>query len=244
METGVYTITCLANNKIYVGSTEIKFSKRKYKHFYELERNIHNNKHLQAAYNLYGAENIIFEILEETLPEYAISQEQYWVNMLQTNNKNFGYNKRAVVKSNAGIRYTEEQKKNFTGMTGRTHSEETKKKMSASAMGKTFSEVSKKKMSDSRKGRIITQEWRDNISKANVGKKGKSHTEETKNKIKATKLQKKLSGWVSPLKGRKLSKEDSNKLQKRTGSPEAKEKRALKRRGQKFNKETRKYYTP
>lgn len=67
-----------------------------------------------------------------------------------------------------------------------------------------FSDESRKKMSQSAKGKIITQEWRDNISKSLIGRtppnKGKSPSEETRKKLSE-------SG-----KGRKHSKESIEKM--------------------------------
>ena len=90
--TGIYTITNIINNKIYVGSASIAFKHRKYRHFHNLKNNKHGNKYLQDAVNKYGIENFKFEILEECFPEFCISIEIFWTNILNTTNKNYGYN--------------------------------------------------------------------------------------------------------------------------------------------------------
>jgi len=61
---GVYMIKNLINDKIYIGSTCINFYSRIYNHILNLNKNIHGNIHLQRAWNKYGNNNFIFEILE------------------------------------------------------------------------------------------------------------------------------------------------------------------------------------
>ena len=60
---GVYKITNLVNGKVYIGSS-VNIKSRKWKHFYSLSHNKHQNQHLQRAYNKYGKENFSFEILK------------------------------------------------------------------------------------------------------------------------------------------------------------------------------------
>lgn len=53
---GIYNIRNIINGKIYIGSTvDIKY--RHYKHFYELKNKIHDNDHLQSAWNKYGEQS-------------------------------------------------------------------------------------------------------------------------------------------------------------------------------------------
>ena len=91
MNSGIYTITNLVNGKIYVGCTK-DFTSREYTHFNLLKKNKHFNHHLQKAFNKYKQENLVFEILEICDNKYLYSQENYWINMLNTLNMNYGYN--------------------------------------------------------------------------------------------------------------------------------------------------------
>lgn len=79
--------------------------------------------------------------------------------------------------------------------TGKKRSEETKKKLSESHKGKTQSEDSNKKRSVALKGRKISEDQKQLLSRSRQGEnnpmfgkespmKGKSHSEETKNKIR------------------------------------------------------------
>lgn len=114
MKTGVYTITNLINNKIYVGSTMQAFNKRKNQHYHLLRKNKHPNRHLQSAYNLYGEKSIVFEILESVLPEYCLSQEQYWMNMLNSTSPNVGYNLNVNATGKFGFKYSDESRLKMT----------------------------------------------------------------------------------------------------------------------------------
>lgn len=172
----------MVDGKIYVGFTT-NFTKRKNKHFNELRNNKHKNEHLQNAVNKYGIENFVFEILEECLDEGFIlsSMEHWWCNMLNTHNKEFGYNvkptnpynksnisqetKDKIGKANKGRIYSK----------GRKHSQETIEKIRKRKAerpiyrGWKWSEEAKKKLSKKNKG--------------GKGWTGRKHTEESKKKM-------------------------------------------------------------
>lgn len=78
---GVYQIRNLINNKIYVGSTKNLYC-RKRSHFYSLNKNNHRNKYLQNAYNKYGKDNFIFEVIEFCDIDNQLLLEQYWIDRL------------------------------------------------------------------------------------------------------------------------------------------------------------------
>lgn len=77
----IYQIKNKLNNKIYIGSTN-NYKKRFYTHKHELNNNIHKNTHLQRAWNKYGEEAFLFEIIEECNSMIKISREQYWLDKL------------------------------------------------------------------------------------------------------------------------------------------------------------------
>lgn len=87
----IYTITNLINSKIYVGYS-VDFRQRRASHISDWQLNKHGNIHLQNAINFYGKENFILEILEECDKTLLTALEHYWCNMLNTHNKDFGYN--------------------------------------------------------------------------------------------------------------------------------------------------------
>lgn len=111
---GIYTITNTLNNKIYVGSCATSIKQRWNNHKNELLKNKHTNTYLQRSVNKYGINNFKFEVLEECLPEYCISVEQYWINMLDVCNKRYGYNIACVAGSSLGQKRTKQQRLNIS----------------------------------------------------------------------------------------------------------------------------------
>lgn len=149
-ECGIYTIEI--NNKLYVGSsTNLKHRLKVHKS--HLLRNKHHNIYLQRSYNKH--KYFKFELLEICTEDILLSQEQYWINMLNTTDNNIGYNMCTVAGTTKGMKY----------------SDETRLKMSNSKKGIKFSDSHRATMCKVFKGRIITQETRDEISKTLTGRK-------------------------------------------------------------------------
>jgi group I intron endonuclease len=63
LKSGVYKLTNLSNNRIYIGSAK-GFKQRWYKHHYALKNNKHSNRFLQADYNKCGEYFFKFEFTE------------------------------------------------------------------------------------------------------------------------------------------------------------------------------------
>lgn len=78
MNSGIYKIVNLITGKYYVGSTK-SFETRKTCHFSRLRNNNHTNQHLQNAYNKYGEDNFIFEIIEYVEEELLLDIEQSYI---------------------------------------------------------------------------------------------------------------------------------------------------------------------
>lgn len=75
----VYQIICTGNDKRYIGST-VSWRHRKAHHKNRLKSNKHSNAHLQYAYNKYGIDAFVYEIIESVLPEVSLlDREQYWI---------------------------------------------------------------------------------------------------------------------------------------------------------------------
>jgi group I intron endonuclease len=112
---GIYKVTCTANHKVYIGSTT-EIRKRWYWHCGDLRRGVHHNRHLQFAWNKYGEQAFVFEILELVMfVEYLHDREQYWLDYYQAYDSAKGFNHGKVARA---------------PWLGRTHSEETKQKLS------------------------------------------------------------------------------------------------------------------
>lgn len=82
---GIYFIVNRENSKVYIGSAK-NLVKRKCNHFHELRNKSHHNKHLQAAFNLYGEETFKFTIVEIVLDlTQLVEKEQHYLNMFSPN---------------------------------------------------------------------------------------------------------------------------------------------------------------
>lgn len=79
---GVYKITCLSNDKIYIGSSR-NISRRFCHHKNSLRKEKHHNHYLQEDWNKYGEENFKFEILEECKEDERYDLEQKYLDLLR-----------------------------------------------------------------------------------------------------------------------------------------------------------------
>lgn len=159
---GIYRITCIANNRIYVGSTA-NLHKRQLDHFSYLRRNKHQNPYLQRAWNKYGEQAFTFEVLELVLvPEMLITREQYWFDKL----KPFG-NKGFNIAREAGHRVR----------LGRPHTPEARAKIGLVHIGNKYN-----------LGKVRSPETLEKLRQSHRGKpstfKGQTHTPESREKIK------------------------------------------------------------
>ena len=86
---GIYKISCSQDINVYIGSS-INIYNRWSDHKKHLKAGKHHNSNLQLAWDAYGDESFIFEILEET--DDVIQQEQYWLNKHWPNCYNISQN--------------------------------------------------------------------------------------------------------------------------------------------------------
>lgn len=89
---GIYKIENKINGKKYIGQS-VNIKERWYEHKYDLRHNIHDNYYLQNAWNKYGEENFVFNIVVECEPCVNLDNlEKYYIDYYKANNKKFGYN--------------------------------------------------------------------------------------------------------------------------------------------------------
>lgn len=91
IKSGIYKITNLINNKIYIGMS-IYINRRWNVHKWDLKNNKHHSFHLQRAYNKYGEKNFKFEVLEYYPKENLELIEQCWLNFYKAYDRKLGYN--------------------------------------------------------------------------------------------------------------------------------------------------------
>ena len=151
-KSGIYRILNTVNGKQYIGSSK-DLDSRKNKHFNRLNRNDHENEHLQRAFNIYGEQAFLFEILLECSEGDLIQEEQQFIDeaVAQNGRENL-YN--ICPTADRRIIAEETRKKISIANSGRHPSEETKKKQSLANSGENHpnfgeprSEETKKKLS-------------------------------------------------------------------------------------------------
>ena len=96
--TGIYKITNLINNKIYIGqSTDCQRRWAEHKRAGQINPTSLKNERdynvpIHRAMRKYGVENFTFEIIENCEISLLDAQEQYWVKYYDSNNQEKGYN--------------------------------------------------------------------------------------------------------------------------------------------------------
>jgi group I intron endonuclease len=188
MNSGIYIISNIINNKVYVGSA-VNIDKRTSQHFSNLKHNRHDNIHLQRSWNKHGKEAFKFEIIFYCLKEDLIENEQLvidsyrevigWKNM---------YNIAPIAGSQLGMIHSQATKDKMSKANGghpgywlgKKFTLETRMKMSISRKGRNISEETCKKISKALKGRKQTPEHVEKVAAANRGRK---HSIETRKKM-------------------------------------------------------------
>ena len=106
----IYRIICLITGKGYVGSA-IDLKNRWAEHRKQLRGKYHHSILLQRAWNKYGEENFVFEIIElvvKPTKKKLETREQYWIDFYEAANPVKGYNIAPKAGTNLGIKYSKE----------------------------------------------------------------------------------------------------------------------------------------
>jgi group I intron endonuclease len=159
MARGIYKIINVVNNKFYVGSA-VDFAVRKRKHWWQLRRGTHGNKHLQAAWVKYGEQAFTFVIVEELPSETDIlAAENVWLK--EHVGKDYCYNL-ATDATAPQLGMTGEK----NSMWGKTfsHTEEAKTKIAAASKARVQTEEEKAKRRKSMRGHHVPASTRAKIS--------------------------------------------------------------------------------
>ncbi len=134
---GVYRILCGKNKKFYIGSS-FDMRSRWLHHKSALKRNDHPNPHLQNAYNKYGAESFIYEIIEDVETDMLVEREQFYLDSLDACNHKIGFNICRTAYSCFGVKHSEESKLKISrGNKGKKRTDECKERLSLLMRGKS-----------------------------------------------------------------------------------------------------------
>ena len=146
MKSGIYKIRNLIDEKFYIGSSK-DIDHRWTCHKRRLNNNEHDNPILQNAWNKYGKDSFVCEVIElvDNNPKLLFEREEYYFKMLNPHNN--GYNIETEAKGGDAITnspnreaFIEKMKiinrGENNGMYGKTHSKDAIKKQKDKAKGR------------------------------------------------------------------------------------------------------------
>jgi group I intron endonuclease len=142
----IYQITNMENGKYYIGSAQ-SYERRVWQHKNDLKKGAHKNPHIQAAWNKYGPDAFVFEILE-TIPdgECQLAWENKYLHVHVGKPECYNINKDAEA-PRLGIILSDTAKENIsTGRKGKHAGEEHYR------YGAEVSDEVRKKIGDTQRG--------------------------------------------------------------------------------------------
>jgi group I intron endonuclease len=174
---GIYKIENIINHKVYIGQAA-DISDRWKAHKELLNRGVHHNNHLQAAWNKYGEEKFTHSTIQECNINELDELEQKWIESYKESNG--VYNQTLGGQGTRGRIVSSETRKKISdaqrGKPRQSHSEETRRKISISNKGKKrkpFTPEQIARMSQSHKGQKgtpLTKEHKAKLIEANTGR--------------------------------------------------------------------------
>lgn len=164
---GIYAIENKTDRKVYIGSSkDIRF--RWYRHLKKIRNNLHENHHLQNAFNKYGEKCFQFKILElvKDVVQLKSVEQHYLDEAKQTPNQYYNINYDAT-----RINYTDEVRQKMSDSAqrlmgksnrfyGKKHSPEVIAKIKLARKNQKFSEETRKKLSVASKRNWEKEEYR------------------------------------------------------------------------------------
>ena len=200
---GIYSITNLINGKRYIGqSTNIQ--QRFVQHRSNLKKGKGENPHSLNAWNRYGEDNFMFEILLLCDEEDLDKMEKKFIEQYNTTDREYGYNisdggtslhhfddefkQKLSEQAKRRFQDPEERKRASERAKCRTYSEEGLRAISQRNMERYKDPEARRRMSEACKlSYAMHPERREHLSKILKGRKHGPTTEETKKKLSEAK---------------------------------------------------------
>jgi len=166
MASGVYKITNKINGHCYIGSA-VNIKKRWENHKSGLNKNKRHSRHLQSAWNKYGADAFEFSIIELCFPLALIFREQHYIDTLKPE-----YNISPTAGSRLGSKSSDETRAKVSAATkAQMTTPEARAFMSKIHKGKIITPEQRAKMSEALRGRVVSPETRAKMSERMKGNK-------------------------------------------------------------------------
>lgn len=186
MQTGIYRITCSANQKSYIGSAK-DFDRRWYQHRWALKGGKHYNAHLQNAWNKHGEPAFVFEKLLVCSLDDLLFYEQLCLDEFRPS-LNSALRAGNTLGTRHSIATREKIRQRAIGRKCPERSEAYRKKLSESHKGKKKPQHVLDALQQGRKNHVITETQRAALSKAvrdgyENGTRPRIKTEGHRNKI-------------------------------------------------------------
>lgn len=208
MQSGIYKISHIESGRFYIGSAK-NIKARWSTHRQDLIKNKHHSKYLQAIYNKYGKDSIVYEVIEYCELNDLLIREQYHIDTLTPE-----LNTVKIAGSPKGYKHSEETKrKQSERQRGRkvTFSEEAIANIREGHKNRIYSIEAKLKMSLTAKRNNNLKPTVESIAKVAAFHTGRKRSEETKRKISEAR------------KGKQISPEGLAKMKVKMQSPEMRE---------------------
>ena len=177
----IYKLTNLQNQKVYVGKCEGKIAGRMAKHCHHVRKG--TNRYLYDAIRHYGWDNFSIEIIDACSSKEELNEREiYWITVLKSRDKAFGYNMTEGGDGGGDGKALIEAAKNRIGT---TMPQEQRDKISKANKGRSphpMTEEMKDKISASLKGKMPSKPIHENIKRLGLppNRLGKKHTAKTK----------------------------------------------------------------
>lgn len=179
MKSGIYQIVHVASGRRYVGQAK-DIPKRWVTHKRTLSRGDHTSRHLQRAWDKYGADAFAFEVVEMCDTFALDAREQFHMD------QRADFNVLRLARSPLGVVRSDETKRKIAAaLRGKPKSPEHRAALSKANSGKVQPMEVRLKKSATQKGRPHSPEHRAKLAARNRERAGYKHTPEAIEKIKA-----------------------------------------------------------